>query len=164
IYERVRPGDVPVAPKKREGLAVGVADVDAPVGGGRRRVERAAAIAAGEAGRVRAPEQLAAPDPQRVHRARVVAEVQPPVRGGEAALDLAAGLERPQDVAGLGVHRPHLARGAAAVDAPAVVELRALDLAPDLRLPDDLAGLAAERVPAPVVGSDVHQGLAQPRL
>ena len=93
------PGETARVLVVRVDVAVGVADVDPPVGDSRRRVERAAPEPEWPRPRLGSPDTLPVAGPDRVDAAAVVAEVEPAAAlvEGQAALHGAAGPVPPED-------------------------------------------------------------------
>src|SRR5207244_2921516 len=89
---RLRPPQLPARRAERVDLAVGRADVDAAVGRGGRRVERAGGPES--LLRRRTPDQAPGPRVERVDVVVVRADVEPLSGERHSALDLVAGLER----------------------------------------------------------------------
>ena len=111
------PRELPRLLRERVHVAVGVADVDAPVRDGRRGVEVAGGEAEVGAARAGVPDLLAGVLVDRVDLAAVGAEVELALGQREPALDGAAGAEPPRRAAAVvEAHRVDLAVLAAEVD------------------------------------------------
>ena len=146
------PGELAVGRRERVDEAVERADVDAPVGDRRRRVEAARPSSPNaRAGARASPRSAAVALADGVDLAAVVAEEQPPLVEREPALDRAVGLVAPAHRAVAGAQRVDGAVLGAEVDAPAGHQRRGLRARGQLARPAHAPVLGVERDHAPAL-------------
>ena len=145
----VAPGELAVGGREGVDEAVERADVDAPVGRRRRRVEAPGLQPERRAGARRLPDRRAVALADGVHLAAVVAEEQAPLVERQPALDRAGRLVAPAQRAVAGAQRVDGAVLGPEVDAPAGHQRRGLRARGQLARPAHAPVLGVERHHAP---------------